>query len=126
MDFPAHGNVGDSAIWVGERVVLAEIGAEVAYVAGLGSYSPAALAGQAVAAGQAGIRVRAGRRAVDARLPGLRAAPGWRPRRSAESGRIAAPGPRAASLDRAGRWFYGAAWRAGRLTGSVRHRVPCL
>jgi pyruvyl transferase EpsO len=33
VDFPSYTNVGDSAIWVGERVVLDHLGVEVAYAA---------------------------------------------------------------------------------------------
>jgi exopolysaccharide biosynthesis predicted pyruvyltransferase EpsI len=31
LDFPNHGNVGDSAIWLGTRALLARLGARVAY-----------------------------------------------------------------------------------------------
>jgi glycosyltransferase involved in cell wall biosynthesis len=34
--------------------------------------------------------------------------------------------PELASRDRAGSWIYGAAWRCGRLMGSLRYRVLCL
>jgi glycosyltransferase involved in cell wall biosynthesis len=34
--------------------------------------------------------------------------------------------PELASRDRAGSWVYGAAWRCGRLRGSLRYRVLCL
>jgi glycosyltransferase involved in cell wall biosynthesis len=34
--------------------------------------------------------------------------------------------PELTSRELAGSWWYGAAWRAGRLAGSIRYRVPCL
>jgi glycosyltransferase involved in cell wall biosynthesis len=34
--------------------------------------------------------------------------------------------PELTSRELAGRWWYGAAWRSGRLAGSIRYRVPCL
>jgi hypothetical protein len=34
--------------------------------------------------------------------------------------------PEIVSPDNYGRWWHGAAWRAGRLVGSIRYRVPCL
>jgi glycosyltransferase involved in cell wall biosynthesis len=34
--------------------------------------------------------------------------------------------PELVSPDKYGSWWYGAAWRAGRLVGSIRYRVPCL
>ncbi|MGK4579533.1 glycosyltransferase [Kitasatospora sp. HPMI-4] len=40
--------------------------------------------------------------------------------------RIARRLPEAISPERSGSWWHGAAWRAGRLVGSVRHRVRCL
>lgn len=39
LDFPNHTNVGDQAIWAGERRLLAELGVEVGYVADHASYS---------------------------------------------------------------------------------------
>jgi pyruvyl transferase EpsO len=39
LDFPDHGNVGDSAIWVGEIVGLKALGIEIAYVSNLHSFS---------------------------------------------------------------------------------------
>jgi pyruvyl transferase EpsO len=40
VGFPDHNNIGDSAIWVGTRKALAELGVEVAYVATWWSYDP--------------------------------------------------------------------------------------
>lgn len=40
VGFPDHNNIGDSAIWVGTRRALGELGVEVAYVATWWSYSP--------------------------------------------------------------------------------------
>jgi len=39
LDFPNHDNVGDTAIWLGERALLRELGCEVAYTASFSSYS---------------------------------------------------------------------------------------
>jgi len=39
VDFPRHANVGDSAIWLGERALLTELGADVVYVADLHTFS---------------------------------------------------------------------------------------
>lgn len=39
LDFPLYANVGDSAIWLGERALLREVGAVVDYVCRLGSLS---------------------------------------------------------------------------------------
>lgn len=38
LDFPNHNNVGDNAIWAGERLALRRAGYEVVYVADLSSY----------------------------------------------------------------------------------------
>lgn len=38
LDFPNHGNVGDSAIWLGELVMLRELGARLCYVASQASF----------------------------------------------------------------------------------------
>jgi pyruvyl transferase EpsO len=43
VDFPRHANVGDSAIWMGERALLTELGADVVYVADLHTFSEADL-----------------------------------------------------------------------------------
>ncbi|MBV9648637.1 MAG: polysaccharide pyruvyl transferase family protein [Pseudonocardiales bacterium] len=43
VDFPRHANVGDSAIWLGERALLTELGADVVYVADLHTFSEADL-----------------------------------------------------------------------------------
>jgi exopolysaccharide biosynthesis predicted pyruvyltransferase EpsI len=43
VDFPMHANVGDSAIWVGERALLREAGATVVYACDIQSFSEAAL-----------------------------------------------------------------------------------
>ncbi len=40
LDFPDHGNVGDSAIWAGEIVALAALGVKVAYVGTHLSFDP--------------------------------------------------------------------------------------
>ena len=40
LDFPDHGNVGDSAIWAGEIVALKELGVEILYVDNFMSLSP--------------------------------------------------------------------------------------
>jgi exopolysaccharide biosynthesis predicted pyruvyltransferase EpsI len=39
LDFPNHDNLGDTAIWSGERALLRELGSEVAYTASFSSYS---------------------------------------------------------------------------------------
>jgi glycosyltransferase involved in cell wall biosynthesis len=41
-------------------------------------------------------------------------------------GRLLRRLPELASHDRAGAWVFGAAWRCGRLMGSLRYRVMCL
>jgi exopolysaccharide biosynthesis predicted pyruvyltransferase EpsI len=38
LDFPDHGNVGDSAIWLGEREALRALGVEVVYVSSCDTY----------------------------------------------------------------------------------------
>jgi pyruvyl transferase EpsO len=43
IDYPNHENVGDAAIWVGERALLRQHEREVAYVADIASYSSRAL-----------------------------------------------------------------------------------
>ena len=43
LDFPDHGNVGDSAIWLGERRLLRNLGTSVAYAASIASFVPSAL-----------------------------------------------------------------------------------
>ena len=43
VDFPRHANVGDSAIWLGERALLTGLGADVVYVADLHTFSEAGL-----------------------------------------------------------------------------------
>lgn len=43
VDFPNHRNVGDSAIWAGERQILADLGVDRAYVAETGDGSVAAI-----------------------------------------------------------------------------------
>jgi exopolysaccharide biosynthesis predicted pyruvyltransferase EpsI len=40
LDFPNHTNVGDQAIWAGNRRLLEQLGIEVGYVADHASYSP--------------------------------------------------------------------------------------
>ncbi len=40
LDFPDHPNVGDSAIWVGERKCLADLQVRVVHVASTKSYTP--------------------------------------------------------------------------------------
>jgi len=40
LDFPDHGNVGDSAIWVGEILALQELGVRIAYVGNFLSFDP--------------------------------------------------------------------------------------
>jgi exopolysaccharide biosynthesis predicted pyruvyltransferase EpsI len=40
LDFPNHTNVGDQAIWLGNRRLLEQLGIEVGYVADHASYSP--------------------------------------------------------------------------------------
>ena len=44
IDFPAHPNVGDSAIWLGERAYLRRRGADVAYTCDIKNYSKSRLA----------------------------------------------------------------------------------
>jgi exopolysaccharide biosynthesis predicted pyruvyltransferase EpsI len=39
LDFPNHGNVGDSAIWLGEKAYLESVGASVVYASDRASYS---------------------------------------------------------------------------------------
>ena len=39
LEFPDHGNVGDSAIWLGERALLDQHGVEVAYASTMSTYS---------------------------------------------------------------------------------------
>jgi len=43
LDFPNHGNVGDNAIWLGERAFLRSIDAAVVYTADIATYSKAKL-----------------------------------------------------------------------------------
>src|SRR5262245_19519516 len=43
VDLPAHGNVGDGAIWLGERAYLRRIGASVVHACDAASYSRAEL-----------------------------------------------------------------------------------
>jgi exopolysaccharide biosynthesis predicted pyruvyltransferase EpsI len=43
LDFPDHGNVGDSAIWCGEIVALKQLGIRVKYVSNVHSYNSTAL-----------------------------------------------------------------------------------
>ena len=43
LDFPAHSNVGDSVIWLGQQVHLARAGVTVAYVSDVATYAPAEL-----------------------------------------------------------------------------------
>ncbi len=40
LDFPEYGNVGDSAIWLGQLAALRAAGATVAYAAGISTYDP--------------------------------------------------------------------------------------
>lgn len=40
VDFPLHANVGDSAIWLGERAMLRELGVSVAYTCDERSFRP--------------------------------------------------------------------------------------
>lgn len=44
LDFPAHGNVGDSAIWLGERAWLERRGVEITYVCDRTTFSKSAVA----------------------------------------------------------------------------------
>jgi exopolysaccharide biosynthesis predicted pyruvyltransferase EpsI len=44
LNYPNNANAGDSAIWLGERALLAELGAEIVYECEWRSYSSAALA----------------------------------------------------------------------------------
>ncbi len=39
LDFPNHSNVGDSAIWLGEKTYLRDIGASVAYTCDITTFS---------------------------------------------------------------------------------------
>jgi pyruvyl transferase EpsO len=43
LDFPTHSNVGDSAIWLGQRAHLARAGVTVAHVSDAAAYAPAEL-----------------------------------------------------------------------------------
>jgi pyruvyl transferase EpsO len=43
LDFPTHSNVGDSAIWLGQRAHLARAGVTVAYVCDAATYAPTEL-----------------------------------------------------------------------------------
>lgn len=43
LDFPNHNNVGDNAIWLGEKALLTQLGARVVYQADLSTYSESAL-----------------------------------------------------------------------------------
>lgn len=43
LDFPTHSNVGDSAIWLGQRAHLARVDVSVVYVSDLATYSSAEL-----------------------------------------------------------------------------------
>lgn len=43
LDFPNHGNVGDSAIWLGERAYLRGRGIDVVYTCDLDTYTPSRL-----------------------------------------------------------------------------------
>lgn len=43
LDFPCYRNIGDSAIWLGAKRVLAEVGAEVVYTCDRVTFSPEAL-----------------------------------------------------------------------------------
>lgn len=43
IDFPHHGNVGDSAIWLGEIAYLKSRGCKIRYICDSNNYSPAAL-----------------------------------------------------------------------------------
>jgi pyruvyl transferase EpsO len=43
VDYPAHPNVGDSAIWLGEKAYLRDRGVTVAYTCDTRNYSPASL-----------------------------------------------------------------------------------
>lgn len=43
LDFPDHGNVGDSAIWLGERQALDALGVEVVYACSCDTYDRGAL-----------------------------------------------------------------------------------
>jgi pyruvyl transferase EpsO len=44
VDFPRHSNVGDSAIWLGERALLEELRVDLVYTCDLRTYSAAQLA----------------------------------------------------------------------------------
>lgn len=43
LDFPMHANVGDSAIWMGTRLLLRGLGVRVVYMADVDTYSPTRL-----------------------------------------------------------------------------------
>jgi pyruvyl transferase EpsO len=43
VGFPNHDNAGDSAIWVGERMLIQRLGADVVYACDVRTYSPDAL-----------------------------------------------------------------------------------
>lgn len=43
LDFPNHGNVGDNAIWLGEKAYLRSINASVVYTSDIATYSKAKL-----------------------------------------------------------------------------------
>lgn len=43
LDFPEYGNVGDSAIWLGQLAALRAVGASVVYAAGTSTYDPVEL-----------------------------------------------------------------------------------
>jgi pyruvyl transferase EpsO len=44
VDFPMHANIGDSAIWLGERALLGGLGVEIGYTCGGASFSAQDLA----------------------------------------------------------------------------------
>jgi exopolysaccharide biosynthesis predicted pyruvyltransferase EpsI len=44
LDFPNHGNVGDNAIWLGEKAFLRSVNAAVVYTSDIAAYSKAKLA----------------------------------------------------------------------------------
>ena len=43
LDFPDHGNVGDSAIWLGERKIIQSLGIELAYTASISTFDERSL-----------------------------------------------------------------------------------
>lgn len=43
LDFPNYGNVGDSAIWIGQRTLLQNLDSHVAYAGSIATFDPAAL-----------------------------------------------------------------------------------